>query len=778
MRETSVAAAHAAATHPATRGLCAMLLLFLLAVAGPACPPATGSPTDGGHDAGPTDGGTADGGPTDGGPTDGGGDAGPDGGDGGSVVDVDYGIDARPSNPSCLAPPRPTAQVSLELVEAFPGLPQLNRPLMLRPYPEDPDWLYVIEQPGRVLRFHRSDPAGTLEVALDHRAEVDDGPNEAGLLGFAFHPDFASNHYVYLSYNRRAGGALWSRVARFTVTAAGTLDPTSEAVVFEVEQPYGNHNGGHIVFGPAEGPAGERYLYLGLGDGGSGGDPLGNGQNTSTVLGAILRLDVDGATPYAIPPDNPFAGGGGAPEIFAWGLRNPWRFSFDRATGDLWAGDVGQNRIEEIDLVQLGGNYGWNIKEGSECFGAATCDSSGLIDPVVEYSHAEGQSVTGGYVYRGSAIPELVGVYIFGDFASGTLWGIFSDAGGNPERRQLLATDRNIASFAEDADGEILLLDLGGRIDRLARRQGGGADPFPERLSETGCVDPNDPTQMAPGLIPYAPAAPLWSDGLQKDRWMALPDGATIDVDAQGDLVFPVGTVLIKTFAYEGRRIETRLLVHHDDGWAGYAYEWNEAQDDAVLLPAGKRVTLPDGRSWLIPSRSQCLACHTQAAGYSLGLEVAQLNHAHVYEGRRRANQMATLDHIGLFTTSPGDPSELPAFPAPEDAAAPIAERARAYLHANCSMCHRPGSTGRSEADMRWWIPYGDTALCNADPSEGDLGIAGAKRIAPGDPDRSLVSVRMKRLDAHRMPPLGTDVVDPVGTEVIDAWIASQSGCP
>ncbi len=745
--------------------------------------PPTGQPRDGGVDAGVdagSDGGRGtDGGTDGGGASDGGADGGPaDGGtDGGTVVDVPYGLDVRPSNTTCIAPARPSTTVGIRLEEAFPGLPRLNRPLMIRPLPDDPDRLFVIEQAGRVVSFRRSDPTN-VTVVLDHRSEVESGPNEAGLLGIAFHPDFASNRQVFLSYNRSVGGELYSRVARFVVQADGRIDPSSEQPIFEVLQPYGNHNGGHIAFGPPEGPGARRYLYIGLGDGGSGGDPQGHGQNTNTVLGAILRLDVDGGTPYAIPPDNPFAGGGGAPEIFAWGLRNPWRFSFDAATGDLWAADVGQNRIEEVDLIRLGGNYGWNVKEGSECYNAPTCDSTGLIDPVVEYDHSEGQSITGGYVYRGTVIPELVGVYVFGDFVSGTIFGVFSDQAGNPARRVLLTTSRSIASFAEDADGELLVLDLGGRIDRIVPDQTGGGGSFPDRLSLTGCVDPSDPTQLAPGVIPYAPAATLWSDGLEKTRALALPDGTTIDLDANGDFVFPVGTVLIKTFSYQGRRIETRLLMRHADGWAGYAYEWNDDQTEAYLLPASKRVTLPDGSRWLIPSRAQCLACHTQAAGYSLGLEIAQLNHPFVYTGGRRSNQIATLDHIGLFATSPGDPASLPALPPPSDANATSEEKARAYLHANCAMCHQPGSTGRGDADMRWWLPFDQTNLCDAAPTEGDLGIPGARRIVPGDPDRSLVSVRMKRLDVHRMPPLGTEKIDPTGTGIVDAWIRGLGGCP
>jgi len=229
-----------------------------------------------------------------------------------------------------------------------------------------------------------------------------------------------------------------------------------------VDQPFLNHNGGQIAFGP------DGLLYVGLGDGGSGGDPLGHAQDTSTLLGSILRIDVDRGTPYAVPPDNPFAAGGGRPEIFAWGLRNPWRWSFDRETGELWCGDVGQNRWEEVDRIRRGGNYGWNVREGAHCFASAECDSAGLIEPVAEYSHDEGCSITGGYVYRGATLPQISGAYVYGDFCSGRIWGLFSAGGGALAPRLLAESGLQISSFAEDHDGELYVVDYGGGIHRLA----------------------------------------------------------------------------------------------------------------------------------------------------------------------------------------------------------------------------------------------------------------------------------------------------------------------
>jgi len=355
-------------------------------------------------------------------------------------------------------------EVTIALERAFPNL-SFSRPVALLQAPGDFERWFVVEQGGRVLVFDNDPQASRASVFIDISDRVDDGPSEAGLLGMVFHPDFENNRQVFLSYTR-TGNPLISHISRFSSPDDGkTLDPASETVILTLDQPFGNHNGGGIGFGP------DDYLYIGFGDGGSGGDPQGNGQNTATLLGAILRIDVDQAPPYAIPPDNPFAQGGGRGEIYAWGFRNPWRWSFDRLTGELWVGDVGQNQWEEIDRVERGGNYGWNIREGAHCFNADSCDTTGLIDPVAEYSHSEGCSVTGGYVYRGAAIPNLQGLYLYGDFCSGRIWGLASgNAGAVP--RVFLDTGISIASFAEGLDGEVYVLDhSGGGLYRLVSGQ-------------------------------------------------------------------------------------------------------------------------------------------------------------------------------------------------------------------------------------------------------------------------------------------------------------------
>ena len=361
---------------------------------------------------------------------------------------------------------RPLAPVELE--PAFPGL-EFDRMVLLT-YPDDGSGrLFVVLQPGRIVVFQNDPGVESAETFLDIRERVNDSGNEEGLLGLAFDPAFAQNGHFYVNYT--ASGPRRTVVSRFSVSAddPSRADPDSELVFLEVAQPYRNHNGGHIAFGP------DGMLYVGLGDGGSSGDPRGNGQDTSTLLGSILRIDVSGLDEtggYAAPSDNPFAGGDGTArgEIWAYGLRNPWRFSFDRQTGDLWAADVGQNQYEEVDLIRPGRNYGWNFMEGSKCFRPTNCDTRGLEMPVAEYGRDGGCSVTGGYVYRGSRQPALYGAYLYADFCSGKIWALRHDGAAVTEQMLIVDTGLSISSFGEDESGEVYVLTFEGAVYRFGGR--------------------------------------------------------------------------------------------------------------------------------------------------------------------------------------------------------------------------------------------------------------------------------------------------------------------
>ncbi len=328
--------------------------------------------------------------------------------------------------------------------------------------------LFILEQRGTIRIIQNGSVVGTPFLDIQSRLETAD---EKGLLGMALHPQFAQNRRFFLNYTtRRLTGGLQTVIAEYLVsTDPNRADPNSERILFTVNQPFDNHNGGQLSFGP------DGFLYIALGDGGSGGDPLNNGQNLRTLLGKILRIDVNGNNgpngAYGIPGDNPFASGvNGEREIWAFGLRNPWRFSFDTSGGRLFAGDVGQDNFEEIDIIVRTGNYGWRTMEGAHCFNPASgCSQTGLILPIAEYNHGEGRAVIGGFVYRGTAIPQLQGLYIFGDLTSGTIWRLQETSPGTWMRSTLHSSGRTISSFGQDTAGELYVLDYdGGVVLRMA----------------------------------------------------------------------------------------------------------------------------------------------------------------------------------------------------------------------------------------------------------------------------------------------------------------------
>jgi glucose/arabinose dehydrogenase len=359
-------------------------------------------------------------------------------------------------------PPIATDPPSLALEPLVDGL---TAPTNISPAPGGQ--LVVTERSGRILAIEPEVREVTVVADLSDRVTPGtSGSDERGLLGFALHPDWPDAARAFVHYTDRTGATVLAELVGSQVDGVPRLDPAGERILLRVDQPFGNHNGGQLAFGP------DGYLYLGLGDGGSGGDPQGNGQDPGTLLGAILRLDVSEPGVARAPDDAPFADGGGAPEVHLFGLRNPWRFSFDRLTGELWIADVGQNAYEEVNRVDpvadAGGNLGWNVMEASHCFADADCSPEGFIGPVSEYGRDVGCSVTGGYVYRGAAIEELAGWYLFSDYCAGTILGIPSDVAGLTAPRPLLETGARVSAFGEDSAGELYLADLaGGAIYRI-----------------------------------------------------------------------------------------------------------------------------------------------------------------------------------------------------------------------------------------------------------------------------------------------------------------------
>jgi uncharacterized repeat protein (TIGR03806 family) len=723
-----------------------------------------------------------------------GGGSGGGGGGGGSSnpppASADSGLDQRPSNLSCVAPPRVTGNSALSLQRAFRNLTFLEPVAMLQAPGDSSRW-FVIEQNGIVRVFANEQSVQTSQVFVDISSRVFQlSQSEAGMLGLAFHPNWPSTNRAYINYT---GLPLRSVTAEFTSPDGGlTLDPNSERQLLTVDKPYDNHNGGQLAFGPSDG-----FLYVGLGDGGGGNDPGNNAQNPQRLLGKMLRVDVNsrpGGAPYAIPSDNPFAnnarcnvdgtGTQSCPEIYALGLRNPWRWSFDAPTGALWAGDVGQGGFEEINLIVRGANYGWDIREGFMCTGGGTnCSSTGFTDPVAAYGRSVGFSITGGYVYRGTQATELSGRYVFGDFG-GMIASLTPGAGGtftvtpmirNGETAPGAPGPLAISAFGRANDGELYALDyVRGHIYRLVFTPGGGSgDSVPQLLSATGCI-----STAAPGapplnsLIPYTVNAPFWSDAATKERWIGLPNGMNITVRDSGDWEPPNGSVLVKHFRLGSRLVETRLFMRHPDGaWGGYTYQWNSAGTDATRVSGGATQNV-GGQTWIFPSEAQCMQCHTEAAGFALGLETAQQNGNHTYpQTGRSANQVTTLNSINVL--APPVAPNPPAYADPADTSRPLDDRARSYLHTNCANCHRPGGPTAVALDFRHGTALAQTGACNAVPTRGDLGVASARIIAPGEDTRSVLLARMSLRDANAMPPIASNMVDTAGVQLIGAWIDS-----
>lgn len=671
----------------------------------------------------------------------------------------------------------------MKLEQVFVDTPIFPAVMLAQP-PGDPR-VFVAQLSGQVVAFDLKNPPSTAPPIVLAPPVTLAFEGEGGFYGIAFHPRFGQNGLVFMSFTATSGTSpvgMRSVVARMRSTDGGaSFGEYTELLSFD--QPANNHNGGGIAFGN------DGYLYLGFGDGGGGGgDPFVNGQRKEGFFSKILRIDVD-APPapglaYAIPDGNPWKAGGGEPATYAWGLRNPYRISIDRGTGDLLIGDVGEGGFEEVDRARApGANFGWPCREAAHDFITqpphCPAGTSGLAEPIHEYAHGPGgAAIVGGVVYRGSAIPSLVGAYVFGDFSTGQVWALDEDPVTGARRARRINDQGPIRSwggFSEDASGEIYALDLTGLVYKLVPAGAPAPSTFPEKLSQTGCVDAADPARPAAGVLSYSVNAELWSDGADKERGFALPDGATIGVGPDGDLDLPVGSVTMKTFSLGGRRVETRLMVRHDDGdWAGYTYEWDEGGRDATLLPAGKARAI-GGQRYVFPSRGECLACHTSAAGRTLGLELAQLDRPHTYASTgRTAPQLATLAHIGLFSAALPPVTPLAGL----GASGPAEARARAYLHANCSFCHRSGGPTPSAIDLRASLPLGAARVCGVAPSTGDLGVPGALLLAPGDPARSLLSVRMRTTAQGRMPPLASTRVHAEGADLVDAWIRGIGACP
>jgi uncharacterized repeat protein (TIGR03806 family) len=626
------------------------------------------------------------------------------------------------------------------------------------------------DRPSRILRVVDDPAATTTEVFFELPGRL--------VYAICFHPDYKTNRFVYLFHNGpTAEKERTNRVSRFQVNsdAQPTIDPKSEQVVIEWRS--AGHDGGDLAFGN------DGMLYIVTGDGTSDSDTWNSGQTLDDLLGSVLRIDVnrsEGQRNYAVPTDNPFVNTPGARgEIWAYGLRNPWRMSIDPPTGQVWVGNNGQDQWETAHLVRAGENYGWSVYEGSHPFYLERRRGpTPLVPPTIEHSHAEFRSLTGGVVYHGSCLAELEGAYIYGDYSSGRIWGMKHDGQRVVWHRELADTSLGITAFRVDQRGRLLVADLVGGIYELLptpKRPPGPA--FPNRLSDTGLFEKVAEHRVAPGVIPYSVNVPGWADGADAERFLALPGSAQIKYDSAKSWELPDGSALVQTLSIERtageptskRRIETRVLLRQQGEWAGYSYRWNEDQTDAELIPKeGADHPLP----WRFPSRAECMMCHSRAANFVLGLSESQLNRAHDY-GAVKDNQLRTLEHLGLFQTAlPKPPAELARLPDANDSTGDLESRSRAYLHVNCAGCHVMAGGGNSQMELPIATAREKMNLLGARPQHDSFGIPNAMLVAPGDSDRSVVIHRLSRRGPGQMPPLVSRRVDQQGVELLRQWIA------
>ena len=707
-----------------------------------------------------------------------------------------------------------------QVTNAFPNL-SFSKPIFLAEEPES-GRLFIGEHQGRIYSIPNERETTDKRLVLDIR-NVTWFNQESGLLSFAFHPRYGiDSNYLYVFYQYR-GNLNYSRLSRFTISSnTGQAVPGSEQVLIQLYDRASNHNAGMIFFGL------DGFLYISTGDEGGGNNTYDNSQSiTNRHLGGVLRIDVDRdpnrshpirrqpallrnddnsfTANYYIPNDNPWIDEGGSvlEEFYALGLRNPHRMSQDPVTGEIWLADVGQGKREEVDIIIKGGNYQWGYKEGF--LNGPQSRPSPLIgtdeDPIHDYDRGDGKSVTGGYVYRGNRLPSLQGAYLFGDYASRRLWALRTNPDNTYSREQLMTLPFALSSFGVDNAGELYLLNFGGGTIEILSRQSGNPTDFPNLLSETGVFENLSPLVPRDFCIPYDLNVPFWSDGTEKKRWLILPNDGQhdspeeqIQYSESGDWMFPSGTVLVKHFELaldsqtptQAQKIETRFIVFgENNSFYGVTYRWNEAQTEATLLLDGRRDTFtlqtaagPRSLSWSYPSPAECLTCHNTATGGALGIQTGQLNRDYQYPTTNRsANQLTTLVHLNILSPAPDTNSlnQLSFAPPSHASSYSLEQRARAYLDINCGSCHRSGSTIQARFDARMEESLENQGLLYGDVIK-DLNIPGARVITPGDPNTSLLYLRMKSVHEEiSMPQIGKNEVDSVGVELISSWIQSLS---
>ncbi|MGB7329150.1 MAG: PQQ-dependent sugar dehydrogenase [Rubripirellula sp.] len=685
----------------------------------------------------------------------------------------------------------PDPPLPYRLERIFAGA-DLKGPTEMVRLPETNRWV-VVQQNGTVVTFDKSDPSN-LHTAMEGKTF---GKPLVRSYGITFDPDFPRTPECYLTYTSVLKTADGTRVSRFRVTDTNllTIDPASETVLAAWNSE--GHSGGSLHFGA------DGYLYVSIGDGQDPNPPdrLDTGQDLSDFEASILRIDVRDHSPeqpYRIPSDNPFVGVAGVRgEIWAFGLRNPWKMSFNPKDNSLWTGDVGWEMREMIYKIDRGANYGWSQTEGSQVVKSDGNRSDiPITPPIVEHDHTEARSITGGYFWQSDRIPELKDAYIYGDWMTGKIWALKYADGTVTWQAEIADSTLQIICFAIDDDGEVLTVGYDGTIHRLIPNLAESATAdFPRRLSETGLFTKTADQTPATGVIPYSINAHHWSDHTNSNQWIGIVSDEKISTFDRSDwqtgqvagfFSFPHNTVLAKTVTYlsdtsdpaSQRRLETQILHRNHDDWNAYNYIWNDDQTDAVLqdnVAVTRQLTIrdpsqPSGhrtQTWLHASRDQCSLCHIWSASTVHGFKLDQLNRTYAGESE---NQLDKFQRIGLLNDVPAD-ADVCANPYDDEAS--IDQRARTYLDLNCAHCHRRGGGGTAPFELIRNADLDQLNLVNAMPTQGTFNIPDARVVASGDPSRSVLLYRMAKAGRGHMPQFGPTLVDDAGIQIVHDWIAS-----
>lgn len=695
------------------------------------------------------------------------------------------------------------------------------------------DQMLLLAQPksyGQTTLYRFPDRPDVTDQDLVKLMETPDGGTATD---FTFHPKFRENGYVYIGWNGKIAGkednstkgiGKMCRITRYRMqpTPPYDFDVNSGETIIEWES--NGHNGLAVVFGH------DGMLYVTSGDGTPDSDTNVVGQRTDLLLAKVLRLDVDHPEPgkmYSVPKDNPFVGDKRyAPETWAYGLRNPWRITCDAKTGRIWVGSNGQDLWEFAHILRKGANYGWSVMEGSHPFYLERPRGPDpIVPPEVEHSHAEFRSLTGGIVYYGPKLAELHGAYIYGDYSTGRIWGILHDGQKTIWHKELAISPLKITCFATNGAGELIICDHskggdGGFYTLVPLSDHERTSRFPRKLSESGLFESVKGHKVKPGVMPYSVNTSFWSDGLHKERWIALPGNEQIDFTRGRSWNFPDRTVLIKSFAIELKEgdpasrkwIETRFLTKQQGEWFGYSYIWNNDETDAELVDAKgtdrtftiQTATGTREQTWHYPSRAECMVCHSRAANFVLGISEIQMNRSHDYGGGCVENQIRLLDRLGYLkgVNWPVFAREAAAAPAnvngyqahqrpltPDrivdlpgvmkklvnayDNTADLNARARAWLHVNCASCHVEAGGGNAQMNLSLGIPDDKMNIIDIKPVHQNFSLPDARLVAPGDPERSVLIHRISIRGPGQMPPLATARIDQDAVAMMREWVKS-----